>query len=44
MATAEAWQHREAQVQQLRLLLSKHHVPDILVHGPPASGKTSIVR
>uniref|UniRef100_A0A383W9P4 Uncharacterized protein n=1 Tax=Tetradesmus obliquus TaxID=3088 RepID=A0A383W9P4_TETOB len=43
-SSCQQWQHREQQVQQLRLLLNRQHVPDILVHGPSCTGKSSIVR
>ncbi|KAI8467253.1 MAG: origin recognition complex subunit 5 C-terminus-domain-containing protein [Monoraphidium minutum] len=39
-----AWPHREQQVEQLLALLQQRHAPDILVHGPPCTGKTSVVR
>lgn len=39
-----AWLHREQQVEQLLALLHQRHTPDILVHGPPCTGKTSVVR
>jgi hypothetical protein len=38
------WPHRELQLQQLQLLLSLPQPPDLLVHGPCCTGKTSIVR
>jgi len=38
------WPHREPQVDQLLALLHQRLTPDILVHGPPCTGKTSVVR
>jgi Cdc6-like AAA superfamily ATPase len=38
------WPHREQQVEQLLALLHQRATPDILVHGPPCTGKTSVVR
>lgn len=38
------WPHREQQLQQLQLLLNLPQTPDVLVHGPSCTGKTSIVK
>jgi hypothetical protein len=43
-ATTTSLLHREQQVQQLQLLLSLPHAPDVLLHGPASTAKTSIVR
>jgi Cdc6-like AAA superfamily ATPase len=40
----QAWPHREQQVEQLLALLLQRHAPDVLVHGPPCTGKTAIAR
>ena len=38
------WPHREQQVEQLAALLRQRVAPDVLVHGPPCTGKTGVVR
>lgn len=38
------WPHRSAQVEALAALLRQRYAPDVLVHGPPCTGKTSVVR
>jgi hypothetical protein len=36
--------HREQQLGQLQLLLNLPQPPDVLVHGPSCTGKSSIVK
>lgn len=38
------WPHRDAQVARLARLLAHSTVPDMLVYGPPCTGKTGVVR
>ena len=38
------WPHREQQIEALAALLRQRAAPDILVHGPPSTGKTGVAR
>jgi hypothetical protein len=42
--TSKPLRHREQQLGQLQLLLNLPQPPDVLVHGPSCTGKSSIVK